>query len=96
MDYRRIVTIGSLCLMLYIGSYALLYLPNAVTFRVGRGEPVAVYRIYPRWFDLDAFFWPVERAHYALFPERHKHLANGLVHYVAAGKIRPEWWKRRW
>lgn len=96
MDSRRLVRFCCTLLTLYVVAYALLYQPNSITTRVGRGEPVATYRVYSRWFDVEAFFSPLERIHYVLNPERHKHLAQGLDHFVAMGRLRPEWWKRRW
>lgn len=93
-DYR-LITVGMTLVILYFFAYGLLYQPNSVTFRVGYGEPLATYRFYSRWFDVGAFFFPAERLHYYLYPERHKHVADGLEQFVQMGLVRPRWWESR-
>jgi hypothetical protein len=92
----RTKTVVFAAVAIYIGGYYALFNPNAVGFRYPSRFPAAAYRCESRWFPTSTIYAPMDRIDYFLRPERHRHLANGLAHYVQMGVFRDRWWEKRW
>lgn len=83
-------------LMIYIGGYYALFDENAVSFYGSKGRPAAAYKWSCPWFPTSAIYRPMDNVDYFLRPARHKHLADGLSHFVQSGQLRENWWEERW
>lgn len=82
--------------VIYVSGYYALFNPDAVGFQYPSRVPAAAYRFDDRYLPISTIYGPMDRIDYFLRPKRHKHLADGVAHYVEMGVYRDQWSEKRW